>query len=205
MNFTPLELIKFAFAAYLAYDFVQYLRSGQLKRHLTVFAKRTPLEWAKAFLLVAAEVAVVFGIIYALWAANEKIFSWSWLNLVATPADGENPGTNLIVSSTQNKWFGPAFIILLALNIPRLARREEEIFRRGTTDFSDALIRSTKFGFMHMIVGVPIAAAVALCFSGLFFTWRYKVGRIRESSYYHSVHNLALVGYIAFLVVTGKF
>ncbi len=193
---TPLDLIKIAFTAWITWDFLRYARSGKARRHLTVFAGRSVLEWFKAIGLVFLNLIVVLGLILWLYSLGNPVLNFSWLLLFATPADGPDPSTNLVAAGTQFPWFGFFFGLLLALNMPRLARREEEVFRRGTSDWKDGATRSVKFGLVHMIVGVPLCAAFALMVAGLFFTWRYFSGGIREASFYHALHNLGVLSLV---------
>lgn len=190
---TVLDVVKFAFTLFVTVNFIQYARSGQAKRHMTIFLCRTPVEWAKAIALVALEVIVVIAAIIGLMELG-PVMRFSWLNLLAK---GGEEGTNLMVAPAQLPWFGIVFIGLLALNLPRLARREEEMFRRGTKDWQDASFRSLKFGLIHMVVGVPLGAALALWIAGMFFSWRYLAGGVRESTFYHTLHNGVILGFLA--------
>lgn len=194
---TFLDVVKLGFTLFVTVNFVQYARSGQARRHMTVFVRRPFSEWFKAVALVIVEVAILVTTIYLLMGLS-PILRFSWLSLLAK---GEE-GTNLMVAPAQIPWFGFIFIGLLALNLPRLARREEEVFRRGTRDWKDAAFRSLKFGLIHMVVGVPLGAALALWFSGMFFSWRYFVGGVRESTYYHTLHNGVILVFLASTLVS---
>ncbi|MCC6687182.1 MAG: hypothetical protein IT205_09360 [Fimbriimonadaceae bacterium] len=194
---TFLDVVKLGFTLFVTVNFVQYARSGQARRHMTVFVRRPLSEWFKAVALVIVEVAILVTAIYLLMGLS-PILRFSWLSLLAK---GEE-GTNLMVAPAQIPWFGLIFIGLLALNLPRLARREEEVFRRGTMNWKDATYRSLKFGLIHMVVGVPLGAALALWFSGMFFSWRYFVGGVRESTYYHTLHNGVILAFLASTLVS---
>ncbi|MBL8087631.1 MAG: hypothetical protein JNM85_06115 [Chthonomonas sp.] len=200
---TILDLLKYAFAAYLTVDFVRYARKGTVKRHFSVFAGRGIPEWIKALAMASMMLGVLYAIIMGLYSLNNPILSFSWLNLLKQPADGKNAGTNLVAAGAQVPYFGIVFGALLALNIPRLVRREEEIFRRGTTTWAQSVPRSIKFGFAHMIVGVPIFGALALTVVGFFFTWRYFVGGVREATFYHCLNNLLVLTLVAVVMLTG--
>ncbi len=194
---TALEVLKIAVGAYVTVDFVRYARSGKLSRHLTIFRGWAPVEWAKIIALVLVEVFLVFLFIALLWSFGGPVMRWGWLTMLATPADGPDPGTNLMIAPTSIPWFGVAFFALLTINLPRLARREEEVFRRGTRNWAHGIQRSFKFGMIHMVVGVPVAAGLALSFAGLFFTWRYFVGGMRAACLAHTLHNLLVVIIVA--------
>ncbi len=203
MPFTPLDIVKYAFAAFVTVNFIQYARSGKARRHMTVFSRRTPKEWAGAIALVVLEVSLILALIMLLMSLSPQVMGFSWLNLLATTKEEASSGTNLMVAPAEIPWFGIIFGGLLALNMPRLARREEEIFRRGTVDWKDGALRSLKFGLIHMVVGVPLAAGLALSVAGLFFTWRYFKGGVREASFYHSLHNLGILVLLAVYFLTG--
>ncbi|MDT0223941.1 hypothetical protein [Gordonia sp. AC31] len=64
-----------------------------------------------------------------------------------------------------------ALPVMLFLALPALALGEEELFRRHTEDDSHVrrAARQVGFGLMHLIVGVPLAAGLALTISGFYF------------------------------------
>jgi hypothetical protein len=199
---TILDVLKIGFGLFLAYDFIRYLRSGMLKRHWSVFSRRSAKDWARALVLVLVELAALLAVIGTLIAISPKILGFSWLTLLAQTPE-EATGTNLMIAPATIPWLGIGFFLLLGLNIPRLARREEEMFRRGTTSWKDAVPRSARFGAIHMIVGVPIAAAIGLMGSGLFFTWRYFVGGTRDAAFYHTIHNFILLSLVGVYLLVG--
>ena len=194
---TVLDVVKLGFTLFVTVNFVLYARSGQARRHMTVFVRRPCIEWVKAVALVVVEVATLVTAIFLLMGLS-PILRFSWLSLLAK---GEE-GTNLMVAPAQIPWFGLIFIGLLALNLPRLARREEEVFRRGTQNWMDAAFRSLKFGLIHMVVGVPLGAALALWITGMFFSWRYFVGGVRESTFYHTLHNGVILAFLASTLIS---
>lgn len=198
---TPLEILKIGFIAFLTVDFIRYARSGKAARHFTVFRGWTWAQWLATISRVLAGLAGVFAIIVCLWPM--PLFRFSWLNLLVTPADDPEAGTNLMAAGVQIPWFALVFIPLLALNMPRLARREEEVFRRGTRSVGDAWLRSIRFGLVHMVVGVPLAAAVALILSGWIFTWCYWKGGLRTAAFHHTLHNFAVLTLLAFVLLSG--
>ena len=193
-----LDVILYGFAAYVTYDMARNIRSGRFKRYMIVFARRTPKDWFVAFGLVLLNMSVVIGTILALASFKFAPLHFSWLNLFASK-EHPNPSTNVMVAPVQIPYFGIVFFLLLMLNIPRLAWIEEESFRLGTKTWKEAIPRSLKFGFAHMLVGVPVYAAIALGFGGMFFTWQYFRGGLRQSAFYHTLHNmlfLSLLGWI---------
>ena len=68
----------------------------------------------------------------------------------------------------------PIFFIALAFVLPFLARSEERSFRKGHDDWGSITKQSVKFGLIHCLVGVPLAAGIALIIPGLFYGLKYK-------------------------------
>jgi hypothetical protein len=102
-------------------------------------------------------------------------------------------GTNIAFLGTDIKFVGIVICLLLLTGIPRWAGYEEDIFRLGTTDWWDGILRSIIFGFVHMLVGVPVAGALALSLVGMFFTHMYFVGGVELSTQAHFQYNLIIV------------
>ncbi len=102
-----------------------------------------------------------------------------------------------------------AFCLAFLVAIPFLAKAEEEMFRQGCTKWKDIWWKSTKFGLLHCIVGIPIGFGVALIMSGLFYAYHYKrtlekntgtLGYLRAddeavvvSTTYHSMYNSIVI------------
>lgn len=93
---------------------------------------------------------------------------WGWYRLL----NGHNG--NVILGQTGSPGIGftvASYLIPVALVcfVPLLALWEEETFRAGIEDQSvtKRWSRATQFGLAHLIVGIPIAAALVLIISGL--------------------------------------
>jgi hypothetical protein len=104
------------------------------------------------------------------------------------------------------------FGVLLVLGLPLLVEGEEWVFRRGAEHRSRAanLRRAVLFGLVHAIVGVPLAAALALSVGGIYLTWRYlRVWQatasprlaLLESTRAHLAYNLVIVGLVLVALV----
>jgi tetratricopeptide (TPR) repeat protein len=64
--------------------------------------------------------------------------------------------------------------LVLMLLVPFWANLEEKIFRQGANTWKQILIRSTQFGLVHILVGIPIFAGFVLILPGFLFACRYK-------------------------------
>jgi hypothetical protein len=106
------------------------------------------------------------------------------------------------------------FGVLLLLGLPLLVEGEEWVFRRGAEHRGPAanLGRSVLFGLVHAVVGVPIAAALALSVGGVYLTWRYlrvwqATGSPRlallESTRAHLAYNLVIVALVLTALALG--
>lgn len=103
----------------------------------------------------------------------------------------------------------PMFFFALAFVLPFLARSEERSFRKGHDEWGSIAKQSVKFGLVHCLVGVPLAAGIALIISGLFYGLKYKRAFDRNvatmsysraedeavivSTTYHTMYNMIVV------------
>ena len=154
-------------------------------------------------LVIVAVIAVFVGL-----TKVAPFLKWSWFSLFSKedPETGESTpqeGTNIHLIPSNVKYFGLAFLVLLAVNLPRYAHMEEEWFREGTISWEQGLLMSALFGLAHCLVGVPIGAGLAISVAGLWFTHQYFVGGVELSTIHHATYNLILVS-ILFLFLTLK-
>jgi len=113
--------------------------------------------------------------------------SWSWLSLFGSS------GTNLNTVGSTIPYYGIVFCAVLFLALPELARIEEEMFRKGTTSWLNALKRSTVFGLTHMLSGVSLGIAIGLIVAGLFFSHKYFKGGVELSTQAHFQYNVIAI------------
>lgn len=78
------------------------------------------------------------------------------------------------------------FWLMLLLGIPFWARLEERIFRQGAHTWRKIMVRSTQFGLVHLIAGIPIVAGFVLIVPGFLFACRYKYVHDRHFKTYQS-------------------
>jgi hypothetical protein len=159
---------------------------------------------------------VIFAVIVAaslLYAIPPLRFGW-WTALGGT--GNIVTGGTTRTHGTVLEWLIPAiFLTVLFPLLPLFAAREEEMFRMGAEDWSMArrIRRGVEFGLVHLVMGIPIAVALALSIGGWYFTWAYLRGYRRggrseammEATCSHLAYNLEIltVAVIA-LVATGS-
>jgi uncharacterized membrane protein len=97
--------------------------------------------------------------------------AWGWSKLLG------GTGGNVLLGAGDRSLAVVAIIVLVPV-MPVLVRMEEEAFRDGTEGRTplQRVTWAAVFGLVHMVVGVPLAGAVALTIAGLWFTNRYMAG-----------------------------
>ena len=157
--------------------------------------------WPAPFVL--AVVLAVFGL---LWLAPPlRVGWWSLLG-----------GEGNIVFGTTEQTTGTVwevlvplvFLALLLPALPLLVEAEERRFRRGAETWSNGkrFVRGLQFGLVHLVVGIPVAAALALSVGGWWFTWVYlrahrrtgsQNAALAESTRAHLGYDLVVVALVA--------
>lgn len=178
---------------------------------LTLFNSVRDTSWIEAYLYFSwpimfwdvLAIAGVIGITIGLYKLNPWFFGFGIVRVVnwisgkekRFHADGtpEFEGSNINLMGTDIKFVGILMCLIILTALPTWARIEEEWFRLGTVGWLDGLIRSLIFGFVHMLVGVPICAAIGLTAVGLFYTQMYFMGGIELSTQAHFQYNLVLI------------
>lgn len=96
------------------------------------------------------------------------------------------------------------FGALLVVSLPLLVEREEWIFRRGAErrGIFGNTVASLVFGLMHVLVGIPVGAGLALAIGGAYFTHVYlrefratrsRSAALAESTRAHLGYDLVIV------------
>lgn len=90
----------------------------------------------------------------------------------AGPAPESGPDWTIV-------WLASGFLAFLCVLLPWLAFVEEEIFRGGleTADLGGELWTALRFGLVHMVMLVPVGAALAIAVAGFVY------GRIYRAAY----------------------
>ncbi len=97
------------------------------------------------------------------------VFGGTGGNVLLEPVTDGSTSTSLLVRLAV-----PLFFLTVLVVLPFLAKVEEEMFRKGGNDWRSIAKRSVVFGLVHCLVGVPLAAGIALILSGLFYGRVYK-------------------------------
>ena len=128
---------------------------------------------------------------------------------------------NPVFGASEHGLTGDAAVLLSALfgalllvSLPLLVEREEWMFRRGAEHrgmFGNT-IYALLFGLMHVLVGIPIGAGLALSVGGGYFTHVYlrayretrsQAAALMESTRAHLGYNLTIVGLVLVALAFG--
>lgn len=149
--------------------------------------------------------------------AYVPIMDTGWSNLFLKHSENIlfAPMTEALSSSNAYiRILAPTFLIVLIMTIPFMAHMEENLFRKGYHDWKQIIWQSIKFGFIHLVIGIPLACGVVLSGVGLFFAYKYKKtyeeleGKLSSSAQdeeavlvsttYHSVYNGLVISLLLF-------
>lgn len=148
--------------------------------------------------------AAVIGAAAALLSLDNPVLNFGWYQFLVQDVGGDpSGGGNIITAPFSYRALIVPFVGLLLFVLPRLAETEELIFRRGTRTWRQGIARSFVFGLVHMLVGVPLAVALALGLGGLWFTYQYFQGGVARSTVYHLTYNLIVLGMVAVVSLVG--
>jgi len=99
-----------------------------------------------------------------------------WMNLFS--ADGGNvilaPFTELADRHDIIRFAPALLLVVLTFLAPFIVKVEEEMFRYGHTEWFAVSRQSVKFGLVHLVLGIPLAAPVALIILGFFLGYTYR-------------------------------
>lgn len=162
----------------------------------------------------ALALAVLAGVLLAvvILLAPSTWLRWGWWEYLG--------GTGNVIfgaASNPSGWLSrlalPGLILIpLLLSLCLFALREERAFRRGdeTRGIGARLWRSLLFGLAHLVMGIPIGAALGLGVGGFGFSqvylrrWRKSGSRLQsvlESARVHFAYNLILVSLVAVMLI----
>jgi hypothetical protein len=154
----------------------------------------------------------VFSSMSLLYFADINWIKWSIINLF----DSNQVGSNLIIApiwSTNSLIISTVIWILLVFFIPYGAYIEEEIFRKGKISIKSRIFSSISFGFLHMLVGVPVFTSIVLSIVGWFFSLRYinalkksdETSALISSTSLHAKYNFIIVTLLYLTLILSSF
>ncbi len=133
---------------------------------------------------------------------------WGWWMLLSGSGNAGNVLIAPIMEGSESSSIliriaVPLFFVALFVALPFLAKEEEEMFRRNHLLWGDMVIQSIKFGFIHLIVGVPIAIGIALSGVGFFYAYKYRKALLRLSMHLPCEKQKIESGYSQTITVTN--
>jgi len=164
----------------------------------------------QALLLLAATLGAIIALLIP-----HTFLRWGWWDSLGGNGSvilGQATGAASLLSRVVL----PALIVVaLLLCLCGFALREERLFRRGDEQrhLGTRLWRSLLFGLAHLVMGIPIGAAIGLGVGGFGFSqvylnrWRASRSRYRsvlDSTRVHVVYNLILIGLVIVLLIAAS-
>lgn len=133
---------------------------------------------ALSLLLLCATIAIAFSIPQLLpWTGYGwmHLFSEGGGNVIFAPiaSSGDAVSGGAGAGFYAARAFMLLFLVGLAAILPFFAHMEEVAFRRGVHAPGRVALQSLKFGLLHMIVGIPLSAALALAGVGYVYAQLY--------------------------------
>lgn len=170
---------------------------GRFHKNLAIIKRYRPIHFlTNVPVILVVLTAALLLILHVPFMDKNPIL---WILSYFFGGDGTG-GSNVVFSGMQWKWYALIYLPVLAFALPHLAQREEEDFRAGTRGWMHGIWRSIHFGLIHLIMLIPIGAAIALSIGGLWFTHQYFKGGVERSTTYHAVYNTMLVT-VAFISI----
>lgn len=182
------ETLRYVLIVWLVYTSALNAKTGY-RKSLAIFVQIRPLQVAEDSVLLLVVVAIVSGL-----GRVHPVFRW-WIGRLF---GAKGVAFNINLLPAFHRWLGPIYLAVLAFTVPQVAAFEESVFRKGTTSWQDAVLRSLLFGLVHVLVGAPLSAAVAIAAAGMWFSYCYFQGGVAESTIQHTTYDL-----IAVLLILG--
>ena len=185
-------------------------RSLRNPRQLVLLRGIRPRHLLQALLVLTATLSAVIALLLP-----HTFLRWGWWDSL-----GGNGsvilGQATAAASLLSRIVLPALIVVaLLLCLCGFALREERMFRRGDEErhLGSRLWRLLLFGLAHVVMGIPIGAAIGLGVGGFGFSqvylnrWRESRARYRSVLYsarVHVVYNLILIGLVIVLLIVAS-
>jgi hypothetical protein len=172
---------------------------------------RSPRQWILVrgirprHFLIAAMILPCTLIAVGILLAGNTFLRWGWWTALGGQGNvifGQASPSGQVLSDL----ILPSLIVApLLLSLGRFALQEERIFRRGDErrQVRDRLLRSLVFGVCHLVMGIPIGAAIGLGVGGFGFSQVYLRRWHASQSRYQSVLDAARVHLAYNLIILG--
>ena len=147
---------------------------------------------------IIAAIVIVGSFLYSLHPILQFGWLWSMLTGGEQVVAAGFPWVSLLIG---------IMIGVFSLFIPMLAYNEEVAFRESYIDkgWGKGLVGSLIFGLAHMVMGIPLAFALALSIGGVAFLYIAKKKGIMESTYVHAAYNFTVITLVLILVWSDVF
>ncbi len=210
---SPVDLLTLAVLAYVGFRLTDAARHSIASRgHVLGLVRGLRF---RHFLLALPVLVAVVTVALVLFGVPGLSFGW-WTAIggEGNPVFGQAPEGTSTSSGALEVIVPLVFGVLLLIGLPLLVEGEEWVFRRGAEHRGRLanLRRAVLFGLVHALIGIPIAAALALSVGGLYFTWAYlRMWRatgsaeeaLAESTRAHLAYNLVIVGIVVLALGAG--
>ena len=177
MNLSVIDLLTVAALAFFGGRLA--LNAGRVAR--SDAARRRSVEIVRGLRprhFLRAPLAFLLVVIVALALLQVPGLSFGWWTALGGTGNIVT-GSTTRTAGTAWEWIIPAvFLSIVFPLLPLFAEREEVLFRLGAENWSTGrrARRGVEFGLIHLIMGIPIAVALALSAGGWYFTWAYLRG-----------------------------
>lgn len=207
---SPLDLLTLTILTVVGVQLVGAARSSLgARRHVTRIV--AGMRWHHLYRAIPVLVAVLTALVVLLQVPGLDLGWWTAIGGVGNPVFGTSEHG---LSGDAAVLLSALFGVLLLVSLPLLVEREEWVFRRGAERRSMRANAAfaVAFGAMHVLVGIPIGAGLALSIGGVYFTRVYlrafrdtrsPTEALLESTRAHLGYNVVIVSLVLLAVATG--
>lgn len=134
---------------------------------------------------------------HAIYRRFARVLGWSWPKSIGWKF-------NLNTFFMAIPALRPIGIALIFANLPVIVTIEEIVFRSGTATWSEGVLRSIAFGFVHFALGVPVLGLIESSLAGLLFTALYFRYGLSAAILLHLAIDVVLLAPILLMLVFGR-
>lgn len=206
----PLDLLTLTIFTVVGVQLVQAARhSVGARRHVVRVVRGLRRDHVVGGVPVLA--AVMVALVLLLQVPGLSFGWWTAIGGIGNPVFGASEhGLSGDAAVLVSALFGA----LLLVSLPLLVEREEWIFRRGAEKrgLLGNAAYALMFGLMHVLVGIPVGAGLALSIGGAYFTHVYlrafretrsQAAALMESTRAHLGYNLVIVALVLAALTLG--